>query len=697
MVDRLSVNALVKSVIGLLALALVAAMGGRLASDWRELTTSEDTLAVTAISRDAFIALSNHRTDRSTTVRTWNAADPISTANTEYLRGLRSAEMPALHATIDGLEAAGFPALGALLAELRQHTATLERLQTEYNAGVIRPKSERRPALGEEYQAQGLGLQTTLENISSALVGMVKTGDATVSQLMQVKQLAWTLRNTAGEASLLISNGLAAGKLPPDARFATLRYNGASEALWNAIEDTLRDLPLPSAFLETVAHAKSVLFAPDYLAKRARLLEALVTGEKPEMSADDWSPYTVPKLAMTENVAEAALGEARRHAETQRQSAWNSAVLNLALMLAALGVSILCFFATTHRLTRPLETLRAAMLRVAGGDLSQPAPLTERRDEIGALAGALAIFQQQAQAKAAIEAEQATLYSREAARRETMAASIRAFEEQIGTALEGLGSASLQMGRSSGEMEAIASESNSQVEAATEAAAMTATNVAGIAAASEQLGASIVEISRQVSHATSITQRAVAETRQTDDTVRGLAETAGRISEVVKLIGDIAGRTNLLALNATIEAARAGDAGKGFAVVASEVKSLASQTARATEEIAAQIAAVGEVTNAAVTAIRRIGTTIDEVSSVAMAIAAGVEQQGASTQEIARNTQQAARLTEETSHTVLRVKSGADATGTTAQAVKHASGELESQASHLRTQVESFLGQIRAA
>jgi methyl-accepting chemotaxis protein len=218
-----------------------------------------------------------------------------------------------------------------------------------------------------------------------------------------------------------------------------------------------------------------------------------------------------------------------------------------------------------------------------------------------------------------------------------------------------------------------------------------------VAAASEELSASIGEISRQVANAADIAGRAVEETRETDRTVQSLVEIASKIGEVIGLINDIAGQTNLLALNATIEAARAGEAGKGFAVVASEVKSLANQTAKATEDISAQIAAVQNVTKEAVDAIKRIGGTIAEVSSIATSIAGAVEEQGAATQEITRNTQQAATRTRDVSENISGVTSEADATGAAAEGVRTAAESLGQQADRLRGQVNDFLSKIRAA
>jgi methyl-accepting chemotaxis protein len=200
-----------------------------------------------------------------------------------------------------------------------------------------------------------------------------------------------------------------------------------------------------------------------------------------------------------------------------------------------------------------------------------------------------------------------------------------------------------------------------------------------------------------VTHAAHVSLRAVGETQQTDETVRGLAESAERIGAVVGLISDIAAQTNLLALNATIEAARAGDAGKGFAVVASEVKSLANQTAKATEEIGAQITQVRSVTQQAVSAIKQIRGTIDEVNKVATTIAASVEQQGAAMREIARNTQLAADRTRDASISVTALNEGTSATTQSAEAVKTAAGSLGTQATRLRAQVDGFMTRIRAA
>jgi methyl-accepting chemotaxis protein len=453
------------------------------------------------------------------------------------------------------------------------------------------------------------------------------------------------------------------------------------------------DPTLPRSLVEAIAAAQGSFFGAEYTATRDRLFNTLVAGEKTDMTSAQWSPFTIKHLGSMLTVAEKAVDAAKVHAQAQRAAAERDLAMQLLQLAVALALALGSMLLVGRRVINPLRALRDAMLKVARGDLSVEAPFADRRDEIGALG----VLKQNAVEKTRIEAEQHERHAQALARQQIIDGSIAAFESDMRAALEALGDASGQMRQTSQGMSQTSAQTNDQVKLVAAASEEASSNVQTVASASEELSASIGEIGRQVEHAAGIARRAVDETGQTDRAVQGLAETAGRIGDVVKLISEIASQTNLLALNATIEAARAGDAGKGFAVVASEVKSLANQTAKATEEIAAQIAAVRSVTKDAVDAIKRIGGTIGEVNAVATSIASAVEEQGAATQEITRNTQQAARRTRDVTTTIAGVTVGADATGAAAQGVKSAAEALNLQAERLRVRVQEFLGKIRAA
>ncbi|HLF58174.1 MAG TPA: methyl-accepting chemotaxis protein [Alphaproteobacteria bacterium] len=271
------------------------------------------------------------------------------------------------------------------------------------------------------------------------------------------------------------------------------------------------------------------------------------------------------------------------------------------------------------------------------------------------------------------------------------------FEANIKGVVETISSSATELEASAQTMTAVADQANERSTAVAAASEEASSNVQTVAAAAEELSASITEIGRQVHQSNNICANAVEEARHVNATVQNLAEGAQRIGEVVALINDIADQTNLLALNATIEAARAGDAGKGFAVVANEVKSLANQTGKATEDIAAQITAIQGATQEAVGAIQGIGTTIAKINEIATAIAAAVEEQGTAIQEIARNVSQAASGTQDVSKNISGVREVAGEAGQASAHVLMAARDLNVQSEKLRTEVDKFLGIIRAA
>ncbi len=370
-------------------------------------------------------------------------------------------------------------------------------------------------------------------------------------------------------------------------------------------------------------------------------------------------------------------------------------------ILAAIGsAALLCIVAgwgLIRSVAVPLVAMTSAMRRLADRDMQTVVPCTGRGDEIGAMASALQVFKDNMEQADRLGAEKEAERAAREQRGTRIEHLVGAFEQQVGQTVSVLATASTEMEATASSMTRNAAQTNTQAVAVAQAAEESSSGVQTVAAASNQLAASITEINRQVTSSATLTGKAVGSVRRTDDTVRALSDSAGRIGQVVELITTIASQTNLLALNATIEAARAGDAGRGFAVVASEVKSLAQQTARATDEIAAQIAQVQQATGGAVDAIREIGGLIEEVGAITGAIAAAVEQQGAATAEIARNVQQTAASTQVVTTNISGVSRAANDTGTAATEVLGAAGDLSRQAENLSAEVSRFIASIRAA
>ena len=331
--------------------------------------------------------------------------------------------------------------------------------------------------------------------------------------------------------------------------------------------------------------------------------------------------------------------------------------LGIGTIVLLIVTSIFSFFT----IARPMRALSVSMEELAGGNFAVVLPGLGRKDELGAVAGAVEKFKVVSEQKARQEAEAKIKQEQIVAqqRKAEMVKLANSFEAAVGEIVETVSSASTELEASAGTLTSTAERAQQVTTMVAAASEEASTNVQSVASATEELTSSVNEISRQVQESARMASEAVDQARVTDDRVSELSKAAARIGDVVELINAIAGQTNLLALNATIEAARAGEAGRGFAVVASEVKALAEQTAKATDEIGQQISSIQGATHESMNAIQAISGTIERLSEIASTIAAAVEEQGAATQEISRNVQQAAHGTQQVSSNITDVQRGA--------------------------------------
>jgi methyl-accepting chemotaxis protein len=372
--------------------------------------------------------------------------------------------------------------------------------------------------------------------------------------------------------------------------------------------------------------------------------------------------------------------------------------VQLSIVAIVLGVLFVAFF-LGRAISRPLVAMGRAMRELADGNFDVVLPGLGRKDEVGEIAQAVETFKEKAVEKARLEAEQKEQQARAAAaqRREEMQRLANQFESTVGGIVQAVSASATELEAAASTMTRTADNTQRLSTVVAGASEEASSNVQSVASAADEMSSSVTEIGRQVQESTKIAQQAVAQAQRTDTRISELSQSAQRIGDVVKLITAIAEQTNLLALNATIEAARAGEAGKGFAVVAQEVKALAAQTAKATDEIGSQIAAMQAATHDSVGAIKEIGGTIDRISEIASTIAAAVEEQGAATQEIARNVQQASQGTAEVAANISDVSKGAGETGSACTQVLSSAQQLSQEGDRLKLEVDKFLDTVRAA
>ncbi|MBR1133530.1 methyl-accepting chemotaxis protein [Bradyrhizobium iriomotense] len=531
---------------------------------------------------------------------------------------------------------------------------------------------------------------------STAVSNRAWIDDPFIARMIQVRRLAWQVRDRYGiQCSTLRPNVNASKPLDEAQKQTVASWNGSIASGWTGMDELLA---APEVTAEMVGAAKDARAKTDGVLKQIGELTRNFDGSgKPAMPASEWNALCQSPFASIVAIANKALDQSIARAETIQAKALTNLVVQSLAFLLALAVTLAGVYVVRSRLMRPVRAILDAIARMGARDYATPVPQSRYPDEFGTMAAALESLRESAATAERLGQERESQQALQLARSGTVDAACRSFDDTVQAIIHSVAASTKELDTTATGVRSLVAESSSQTASVSSAAEQATNNLETIAAATEELSASVGEISAQVQSSAREAREAVAQAEQTNATVEILDQTASRISEVVKMIHAIAGQTNLLALNATIEAARAGEAGRGFAVVAGEVKSLAAQTATATEEISRQVEEIQGATGQAVTAIRSIGGAISGIDEKMTAIAAAVEQQRAATTEISRNFQQAAQGTREVTDTIGSVARLNQETGNAGTVLSESVKKMSADADRLRVAVEGFLGAVKTA
>ena len=609
---------------------------------------------------------------------------------------LRERAGTAFQTAMTEMEVLEVPGKADLLKQMQAKWDAMKAQEQAIDAQIQLPKAERDLGPTQEWRRSVYGVVDTIADTAQTVGNQVRILDPFVAEMVQVRRTAWAVRDRFGkQCSLLRPQFAASEPLNTEKSKQWGERIGAYEASWRAMNALIARPGVPASVVAITKKAQAE--TQQVFTEMSERIAGFDGSGQPAMPAADFTALCNSPFKSVVGIAFTALDEAVDHAEGQLAGALTVLIVATVAMLAALALSALAIIVVIRRFSRPMGKLMQVVARLSQRDFSTPVPRPAYPDELGELSSALEELRESAQEAERLQESQKAAEQRQLERGQHLEQAIGGFEMRVSEVVSAVQAASTEMQASAESLSAIAERASKESVSVASASEEASTNVQTVASAAEELSASIGEVNQRINGSSQMATDAVGEVERTNTAVEGLKGATEKIGDVIKLIKDIAEQTNLLALNATIEAARAGEAGKGFAVVASEVKTLATQTQKATEDISSQIGEMQTAAGSCVSAIEAIGAKITGINEALTVIASAAEEQAASTQEIAQNVHQAATGTGEVSSKITGVTEAAGETGRMSSEVLDASADLSKQAEVLGKEVDAFLAEVRSA
>ena len=693
-----SIRNLLVAAVSLLALFGVAISGYVLRSASVERATAADAASVNETADMLLESAGQWARERGATNLALNGPDLASDSQKKAIANFRKLGDQPFEQALVRMSERHFSGKNQMIAGAKRAHEQLTALRALADVEMTKSASVRDKAVVSQWAPTITSLIIASQSLRVAAAMEEDDIRSRLSSVQNFKHFVWIMSEYLGRERAAVAALLASGKPMSSQEISNLSaFTGRLEAAWDYVQAYAAKSSAPTSIVAGTERVREKVFR-SFEETRKRVYAAGLGGGNYPISSADWFGQSTQAIDEVIALSATASQEAAKLTDAAQRNSLHTLLVNGVLMALSTLLAAGALWIVFKRIIRSMNQMTRAMGTIAGGETEIVVPCLDRRDEMGAMAHALLVFQDNAEKIRSMQAEREAL---EKAAQAEKAAAMKLladdFEARIGEIVETVSSASTELEASAKTLTATADRSQQLATAVAAASEQATANVQSVASATEQLTSSVTEIGRQVQESARVAGDAVGQARATNDRVGELSKAAGRIGDVVELINTIASQTNLLALNATIEAARAGEAGRGFAVVASEVKALAEQTAKATGEISQQILGIQSATGESVSAIKAISGTIERLSEISSTIAAAVEEQGAATQEISRNVQQAAQGTQQVSSNINDVERGAGETGSASSQVLSAAQMLSGDSNRLKLEVTKFLQSVRAA